>query len=247
MNTNVLPVAALEEDDDDRIIIDFAETTHVPVTYINNRLSAVGTQSQISDSVKALLKDLEHASRTAAKKLDILIDEMLRTAPRIGYDVEVLQGDLSRLGTIASASLPKRETLSRKGELSVKQLAMLENVKQKMEETRKIFGEAQAWSPPESIEEPVSSLIASKDYSAAAGRVSHYEDLLQVYKGTSEFARRKAVVERLRKKLLDVKRENTAFSATDITRASIDSQRSSENNHLEEGYYSSFIKRAFKT
>lgn len=174
---------------------------------------------------------------------------MMRTAPRLGYDVEVLRGDLQKLhGTLQQVE-PKREVLSGKGEAAIKKLATLANVKHQMQETQKIFQQAQRWNPPESIEEPIISLISAREYSAALKQVVMYEGLLQVYRGTSEYARRKSVIDRIRKRLTaDGKQDIVTRAGLESGRVSIDSQRSNESSNVgEEGYYSSFIKRAFKT
>lgn len=235
--------------DTEQLIVDFAETTHVPTTYINKSLSAVGTHTQISDAVQSLLADLEFASSKAAAKLDSLVDDLLRTAPRLGYDVEVLRGDLQRFHTTLQEVEPKRQALSGKGEVAIKKLAMLEIVKQQMQETQTVYQLAKKWSPPESIEDPIIALISAKEYSAALKQVLHYEGLLQVYRGTSEYARRKSVIDRIRKKLTtDGKQDVIGRAGLESVRASMDSQRSQDSSNIgEEGYYSSFIKRAFKT
>lgn len=232
----------------EQLLIDFQEVAHVPTTYINNSLSAVGTHAQITDSVQTLLEDLEAASSIASKKLNALVDDMLRTAPRLGYDVELLRGNLQNMHALASKTEPKRELLSAKGESSIKKLAMLETVKQKMQETQRIFDDARAWSPPESIEETIGVLIAAKEYTEASKQVLHYDGLLQVYKGTSEYVRRKAVMDRIRKKLLDARQDSgLKKKSLELGRPSIDSLRSGDSGATDEGYYSSFIKRAFKT
>lgn len=230
-----------------QVIADFAETTHVPTTYINNTLSAVGSHSQISSSVHALLEDLEVASAAASEKLNMLVDDMLRTAPRLGYDIEVLRGELQTLHTTATKIEPKRDALAGKGQAAIKKLASLEHVKLQMQHTQKVFEEAQAWKPPESIEEPIYALIAASEFATASKEVLRYEGLLQIYKGTSEYARRKAVMDRVRKRLLDVKQDGSSKISLELARTSVESQRSSESTGAEDGYYSSFIKRAFKS
>ncbi|CCG83931.1 protein of unknown function [Taphrina deformans PYCC 5710] len=231
----------------EQLLQDFSLVSHVPTAYINKTLSVVGSQHQISQSVHTLLNDLENASAIASKKLNALVDDMLRTAPRLGYGVEVLRGSLQDLRAMAAKTEPKRDVLSRKGEAAIQKLVMLENVKRKMQMTQKVFEDAKAWSPPELIEESIGNLIAFKEYSAASKQVLFYEGLLHVYRGTSEFARRKAVLDRIRRKLLDVKQDGMGKSSLDLARSSIDTQRLTESSGLDEGYYSSFIKRAFKT
>lgn len=234
--------------DPDRIIADFAETTHVPTSYINSTLSAVGTQAQISDATNQLLHDLESASTKASAKLSSLVDDMLRMAPRLGYEVEVLRGDLQNMKKVVEDIEPKRVALSDKGEATIAKLKMLDTVKAQMEETGKVFEEAKAWNPPNCIEQPLNLLIANKEWAQTSKQIVKYEGLLQVWRGTSEYAKRKAVVDKIRKKLMDVRHQDGVSKASlEVTRSSMDSQRSTESTGTEEGYYSSFIKRAFKT
>lgn len=234
--------------DPEQLLLDFTEVTHIPITYINNSLSAVGTQSQITESVHTLLKDLEDASESASRKLNVLVDDMLRTAPRLGYDVEVLRGSLHNLHEVVDKAEPKREVLSKKGDISINKLAMLAGVKAQMQETQKVFTDARAWNPPEMIEDSIAGLISAKEYAAASKELVFYEDLLHVFKGTSEYVRRRAVIDRIRKKLMDVKQDGLSKVNLDVTaRSSIDTQRSTGSVSGDDSIYSSFIKRAFKT
>lgn len=237
----------VRENDPDQIIADFEETAHVPTTYVNNKLSAVGSHSQIDASVKSLLADLESASDVASKKLNMLVDDMLRTAPRLGYDVEVLRGELQTLHSVVGRIEPKRETLAGMAGSSIQKLALLEVVKKRMQETQKILDEAQAWKPPEAIEDTIGALITAKEYASASKQIVHYEELLYVYKGTSEYPRRKAVLERIRKRLTEVKQDGSKKVSLDLARSSLDTQRSVDSSSAEDGSYSSFIRRAFKS
>lgn len=239
----------MKQRDTDQIVIDFSETTHIPTTYINKWLSAVGTHAQISEAVQSLLYDLESASSRASTKLDTLVDDLLRTAPRLGYDVEILRGNLQHLRTTLDTVEPKRQSLSSKGEGVIRKLAMLETVKQEMLDTQKIIEQAKKWAPPESIEEPILALISAKEFSAASKQTSLYEGLLQIYRGTSEYARRKTVIDRIKKRLsMEGKHDVVSRTSLEPARISMDSQRSHESGQtVEDGYYSSFIKRAFKT
>lgn len=234
--------------DPERLIADFAETTHLPTTYINSSLSAVGSQAQISEAANALLDDLEAASTLASAKLSALVDDMLRMAPRLGYEVELLRSDLQGMHNVVQGVEPKRQILAGKGEVTIAKINLLDSVKKQMEETGRVFEDAKSWHPPESIEEPMNALIAGKEWAQTSKQIVRYEGLLQVWKGTTEYSKRKAVLDRIRKKLMDVRHQDGVSKTNfDLARSSMDSQRSNESSGPDEGYYSSFIKRAFKT
>ncbi len=231
--------------DPNGIIKDFSTTTCSAATYLNNHLSSTTSIPDLQISASGLLGILEHASQTASQTLEILIDEMLRLAPRLGYEIELFKADLHSLSNTIDGTVHKKKELE--ANHAGDRLCELSEIKTKMERGQHVMREARAWSPPvERIEVPVLALIRSKDYDAASAKIEGYEKLVHVWAGTREYEVRKSVVDRLRRVLLDCREDDERRireSLDGSSRVGSDGTRGSDSMKDEKDGYYGFIRR----
>ncbi|KAF8456662.1 hypothetical protein BGX38DRAFT_1162462 [Terfezia claveryi] len=122
--------------------------------------------SQIHPKITALLSALDIQTHRLITHLQNLTDEILRVAPRLSYEVEVLRGgvvglgeDLEKMGSKAARFSPSASKdsadvtsagdcgLNNKPE-ALKRLETLSTIRARLEEVIAIFGEAMNWPLP---------------------------------------------------------------------------------------------------
>lgn len=126
-------------------------------SHISNNPNALPL-SQIHPKTTALLSTLDIQTHRLISHLQNLTDEILRVAPRLGYEVEVLRGgvvglgeDLERVGSKVAQFNP-----SETGEAGIrdskpevlKRLETLSTIRARLEEVIALFGEAMNWPLP---------------------------------------------------------------------------------------------------
>ena len=240
-------------------IATLSDDAHDPIAYLNARTAASGGVprglSETIRSTQALLVDLEVASTACTNQLDNLIDEMIRVAPRLGYDVELLRGDLHTVSEQVVKAEPRRRSLAEAGGSALQVLDECDVVKTKLLKVREVLDAAKAWSPPARCEDDVRVYVEMKQWASASEAIVSYEKLLRVWRGTSGFDERDAALGRSRRVLTEARiREQQQLqqlqqtlqyrvvrNEEDNRRTSLDSRRSDDT--VDSGYYSSFLRK----
>ncbi|TGZ85383.1 hypothetical protein EX30DRAFT_337748 [Ascodesmis nigricans] len=171
--------------------------------------------STLSTRATTLLSTLDVSTQRLLAQLQTITDEILRIAPRLGYEVDLLRSDAVALAEELDAmrvDVPEPDGLTR--------LQMLSRVRERVEEVVKVFGDAMDWrlegegdgdgngdgegngmKRGQNPEEEIGYLIASGEVEKARERVGRLRLLAGVFEGTVEGPARMAVVEALEKKV----------------------------------------------
>ncbi|BFZ54979.1 hypothetical protein PYCC9005_002017 [Savitreella phatthalungensis] len=249
------------------LIRKFAEPGVDAVSYVNGNVSAVTVAASLNDAQK-VLRSLEAASERCMEKLDKVVEEMVRVAPRLGYDVELLRSDLASLRTVVEAAEPARVSLTgAEARAPLAKLAENDKIRERMLAAQRCLADARRWTPPSLAEDEVSTLIDLKDWPAAAAKVTHYDNTLKVWRNTPGHELRWQALEKAKRKLADARAKDiqahkattlaaaasaaagtagaSATTAEAACRSSTDSKRSGDGTEDGSGYYSSLLRRTF--
>ncbi|KAF8468940.1 hypothetical protein BDZ91DRAFT_721428 [Kalaharituber pfeilii] len=127
-------------------------------THISNNPNALPLL-QIHPKATALLSALDIQTHKLIVHMQNLTDEILRVAPRLSYEVEVLRGgvvslgeDLERVGsqvaTFNPTSVDEDQSTEHGKPDVLKKLETLSTIRARLEEVIEIFGNAMNWPPP---------------------------------------------------------------------------------------------------
>ena len=146
----------------------FTSPTFNALTYLNQQLPP-GNPDAYYTSATTLLPTLELLARNVHSDLSTALNTLLRTSTRLGIDIDTLTHDTRLLSTqipriqddVASLHLES-------GVLS--ELALLEVVQERMQQTLEIFDKAQKWDSK--VDEGIKFLIESGGYEVASQRIN---------------------------------------------------------------------------
>jgi len=144
---------------------------HDTKTQLQQQLSHISSNptplplSQIHPKTTALLSALDIQTHRLITHLQYLTEEILRVAPRLSYEVEILRGgvvglgeDLERMGSKVARFnplAPGEGGLNNTKPEVLKRLETLSTIRARLEEVIAIFGEAMNWSLPVAVSEDV--------------------------------------------------------------------------------------------
>lgn len=250
-----MTTVGLQTDDTSALIATFSSDSHDPITYLNDRLAAVGGVARSLDdsirSTQSLIAELESASLACTTQLDALIDDMIRVAPRLGYDVELLRGDAHAVQQQVRAVEPRRQALHAAGGEALVVLDECDAVKLQLLKVKEALDGAKAWQPAAKCEEEVRAFVEARQWAAASSAVVAYENLLRVWRATSGHDERAQALDRARRALTEARgrdqhqqqQQQRAARNEESRRTSLDSKRSDDT--ADSGYYSSFLRKTF--
>jgi len=175
----------------------FTSPTFNALTYLNQQLPP-GNPDAYYTSATTLLPTLELLARNVHSDLTTALNTLLRTSTRLGIDIDTLTHDTRLLSTqipriqddVASLHLES-------GVLS--ELALLEVVQERMQQTLEIFDKAQKWDSK--VDEGIKFLIESGGYEVASQRINELQEMVPVWQGTVEYKERVERIQVLEKML----------------------------------------------
>ena len=183
---------------DARMDVDqFTSPTFNAVTYLNQHLPP-GNPDTYHTSATTLLPTLELLARNVHSELTTALNTLLRTSTRLGIDIDTLTHDTRVLST----QIPRIETdvssLQLEGGV-LSELAMLEVVQERMQQTLEMFQKAQKWDVQ--VDEGIRFLIESAGLEVASLRIGELQEMLPVWMGTVEYTERVQRIQGLEKML----------------------------------------------
>jgi len=177
----------------------FTSPTFNAVTYLNQHLPP-GNPDTYYTSATTLLPTLELLARNVHSELSTALNTLLRTSTRLGIDIDTLTHDTRVLST----QIPRIETDVSSLQLEsgvLSELAMLEVVQERMQQTLEMFQKAQKWDVK--VDEGIRFLIESAGLEVASQRIAELQEMLPVWLGTVEYAERVQRIQGLEKMLSD--------------------------------------------
>jgi hypothetical protein len=175
----------------------FTSPTFNALTYLNQQLPP-GNPDTYYASATTLLPTLELHARNVHSDLTTALNTLLRTLTRLGIDIDTLAHDTR----VISARIPRIQ-----GDVSslqlesgvLSELAMMEVVQERMQQTLEIFDKAQKWDSK--VDEGIRFLIESGGYEVAAQRINELQEMVPVWQGTVEYKDRMERIQVLEKML----------------------------------------------
>ena len=149
--------------------------------------------------VSSILSSVEIVAEESSSQLERIIDDILRGAPRLAYDLHFMKESAVSLQTSlrklqhASTSAESPETKD-----ALDRLHYLDNVRRGMEAARDVLREAESWS---SLESEVSSLLSEQNYEKAAETLSEAAKSMIVFQNTPEYESRRSLMVSLQNQL----------------------------------------------
>ena len=166
---------------------EFTSPTFNAITYLNQHLPP-GNPDTYYTSATSLLPTLELLARNIHSDLTTALTTLLRSSTRLGIDIDTLTHDTRVLST----QIPRIETDVSSLQLEsgvLNELALLEVVQERMQQTLEIFERAQKWDLK--VDEGIKFLIESGGgYDIALQRLNELTEMVPVWEGTVEFKER---------------------------------------------------------
>ncbi|KAK9319119.1 hypothetical protein V1517DRAFT_333609 [Lipomyces orientalis] len=195
----------------DKLLETFSNPSLTPHAYLNSTLPSYKPPTalpQIHTEAVGLLSSLDHATQELIVKLELVVTDMLSSANRLKYEVELLAGDVEQLDTSISNDLvPQVNEVAHKG-LAMQRLEMLELVRSRLVEVLDTFMEAKRIDADiraggGETEEKIRAMLAQGKFKLANDEVESLGKIVEVWKGTHEFASKSEFIGKLRKLVQD--------------------------------------------
>lgn len=168
------------------------------------RYNPLTQQAELHSATSQLLSQLDHASQELTWKLEETMTDLLKSGPRLNYEVELLRSGVAGLVSDIDEVSEKRvePTESSKASEAMRRLEQLERVRSKMQEVEAVLREAEIlFSDEQAATNEVITLIDNKDVEGALKKVERLAELVQVWKGTSQYSAKVKFVAGLRKRI----------------------------------------------
>lgn len=235
----------------------------------NQRLdTSAATLTSLSTQTTTLLSTLDVHTQRLLTHLQTLSDEILRLAPRLGYEIDVLRSDAEGLKEVVEKANNEETglgTVIGNEPDGLKKLMMLATIRERVEEVVKVFGEAMEWrvdgddaaenaggegsggkntkSQGKNPAEEVGFLIAAGELDKAKEKVERLRKLASVFQGTVEGPARVAVVEALERRVEAERRKIAASKKSAAAAAETKQEERKVDEKKDDGGYFGLISR----
>ncbi|KAK9362789.1 hypothetical protein V1504DRAFT_447489 [Lipomyces starkeyi] len=194
-----------------QLLDSFSNPSLTPHGYLNSALPSYKLPTalpQIHTEAVALLSSLDNATQELIAKLERVVSDMLSSANRLKYEVELLSGDVEQLDiSITNDLKPQVDDVARKSP-AMQRLEMLELVRRRLVEVLDTFTEAKKIdmdlrSGGGETEDKIREMLAQGKFKLANDEVERLGKIIEVWKGTHEFAVKSDFVGKIRKLVQD--------------------------------------------
>ena len=181
-----------------------------PTKYLNQLLPPSNPDTYYT-AATSLLPNLELRARNTNADLTSAVSMLLRTTTRLGIDIDTLTHDTLALST--KATRIDQDVASLQLESGVmSELALLEVVQERMQETLDIFTKAGQWTSQ--TDEGIQFLIESGGYEVAEQRITELREIVRVWEGTVAFDGRVERIRNLERQLANARTPVTTGTGT---------------------------------
>lgn len=146
--------------------------------------------SSLDTKLARLLGNLEHACQDTSAQVERAIDEVSRSVPRLTFDLQLMRENVVLLRyTLDSIRKRSAEAISASETSNVmRRLKVLDTIKSRMEASRDVLREAEAWS---SLESEVTALVQERSFVKAAERLAEANKSMVVFQNSPEYEQRR--------------------------------------------------------
>lgn len=167
-------------------------------SWINETLAPLEL-SQLDQHITSLIASLDIACADTATELERTIDDVSRAVPRLTYDLHFMRdGAVSLQTELFKVHSRSKDAVPDATGFALDQLKLLDTMKRNMEAARDVLQEAESWS---SLELEVTALLAEKNYTKAATRLSEASRSMVVFQNTPEYDPRRTLMVNLQNQL----------------------------------------------
>ncbi|KAK9466711.1 hypothetical protein V1512DRAFT_263244 [Lipomyces arxii] len=212
----------------------FSNPSLTPTAYLNSILPSYKpsntTVSQLHTEVVSIFSSLDHATQDLIAKLERVVTEMLSSAQRLKYEVELLASDVEQLDSTMQTDLKPRVD----NDIALKSPAMqrlekLDLVRRNLIRVLDTFAEAKKIDADirvggsGKLEDSIHNLLAEGKFKLASDEVERLSKVMEVWKGTKEYQAKTEFASRLRKLVQDTitRSESTASDSASIRTESV--------------------------
>ncbi|KAK9389827.1 hypothetical protein V1515DRAFT_591970 [Lipomyces mesembrius] len=212
----------------------FSNPSLTPHGYLNSTLPSYKLPNalpQIHTEAIAILSSLDNATQELIAKLERVVSDMLSSANRLKYEVELLSGDVEQLDvSITNGLKPQVDDVAQKSP-AMQRIEMLELVRRRLVEVLDTFTEAKKIdmdlrSGGGEIEDKIREMLAQGKFKLANDEVERLGKIIEVWKGTHEFAFKSDFVGKLRKLVQDIVTRSEGGGTSTTLSAGFDSEAS---------------------
>jgi hypothetical protein len=188
----------------------FTSPSFNPTSYLNQILPPANPDTYYT-AATSLLPNLELLARNTHDDLASALSTLLRTSTRLGIDMDTLKHDTRALAT--QVTRVEQDVAGLQLESGVmSELALLEVVQERMQQTRDLFIKAGQWTPQ--TDESIRFIIESGGYDVAEQRIAELREMVGLWEGTVEFKDRMERVQNLEKALVNARTPATTVTTT---------------------------------
>eukprot|EP00833_Pecoramyces_ruminatium_P000222 jgi/Orpsp1_1/1174254/evm.model.c7180000049411.1 len=155
---------------------------------LNSPPSANGTNSSTDNNIpqqaSILLIKLENAGQQISKSIEKISNEVVKNIPRVVYDIEnIRKGAHTMQENINRVRMDYRKFNTDSSEV-IQPMFLLDTIRLRMEETRKLLKEAENWS---NLSSEMDDLFNNKEYDRAAVTLEDAQNSLSLLKNSSDY------------------------------------------------------------
>ncbi|KAK9460229.1 uncharacterized protein V1516DRAFT_498930 [Lipomyces oligophaga] len=193
----------------DALLETFSNPTLTASSYLNTVLPSYGQSSSLqkvhSEAVNEL-SSLDQATQDLIARLERVVTEMMSSATRLKYEVELLAGDVEQLDKSVLQDLkPLVDSEIATKSSAMQRLEMLELVRRRLVEVISTFDEAKQLDcdmksdDGGNSEQKIRALLSQNKYKLAKDEVDRLEKLTEIWNGTQEFTAKQEFISKLQR------------------------------------------------
>jgi hypothetical protein len=142
------------------------------------------TDNNIPQQASILLIKLENAGQQISKSIEKISNEVVKNIPRVIYDIENIRKDTRAMQeNINRVRMDYRKFNTDSSEV-IQPMFLLDTIRLRMEETRKLLKEAENWS---NLSSEMDDLFNNKEYERAAVTLEDAQNSLTLLKNSSDY------------------------------------------------------------
>jgi len=164
-----------------------SNNTDVSPTLITSPPSATSTtptDNNIPQQASILLIKLENAGQQISKSIEKISNEVVKNIPRVMYDIENIRKDTRTMQeNINRVRMEYRKFNTDSSEV-IQPMFLLDTIRLRMEETRKLLKEAENWT---NLSSEMDDIFNNKEYERAAVTLEDAQNSLALLKNSSDY------------------------------------------------------------
>jgi len=149
------------------------------------------TDNNIPQQASILLIKLENAGQLISNSIEKISNEVVRNIPRVLYDIENIRKDTRTMQeNINRVRMDYRKFNTDSSEV-IQPMFLLDTIRLRMEETRKLLKEAENWS---NLSSEMDEIFNNKEYERAATTLEDAQNSLAILKNSADYEEKRELL-----------------------------------------------------